>query len=210
MRTKTLLLTAALGAAGVATSLAQSVFSVNAVGYVNVDVPKGFSMIANPLDAGAGNNTVAKLLAGVPDGTTVYQYDTKTGFAGNTLDLGEWSNPNAVLAPGGGAFIKSPSATKVTFVGEVMQGNLANPIAAGFSIMSSQVPQSGKLDADLKFPANDGDTVYQFDNAKNGYVSHTLDFGEWSNGVPTPKVGEAFFVKAVKAGSWTRTFSVNN
>jgi hypothetical protein len=210
MRTKTLLLTAALGAAGVATSVAQSVFSVNAVGYVNVDVPKGFSMIANPLDAGAGNNTVAKLFAGVPDGTTVFQYSPASGWAGNTLDLGEWGNPNAVLAPGGGAFIRVPSATKVTFVGEVMQGNLSNPIAAGFSVMSSQVPQSGKLDTDLKFPAADGDVVYQFDNATNSYVSHTLDFGEWSNGTPTPKVGEAFFVKASKAGTWTRTFSVNN
>ncbi len=209
MRTKTLLLTAALGAAGVATSLAQSVFSVNAVGYVNVDVPKGFSMIANPLDAGAGNNTIAKLLSAVPDGTVIYQFGA-TGFSVNTLDLGEWNAPNNVLAPGGGAFIRSPSATKITFVGEVMQGNLSNPIAAGFSIMSSQVPQSGKLDTDLKFPAADGDSVYQFDNAANGYITHTLDLGEWSAGTPTPKVGEAFFVKAAKAAVWTRTFSVNN
>lgn len=209
MRTKTLLLTAAIGAAGVATSMAQSVFSVNAVGYVNVDVPAGFSMIANPLDAGTGNNTVAKLLASVPDGTTVYQF-VNGGFTVNTLDLGEWVAPNAVLAPGGGAFIRSPSATKITFVGEVMQGNLSNPIAAGFSIMSSQVPQSGKLDTDLKFPAADGDTIYRFDNAAKSYVSHTLDFGEWSNGTPVPRVGESFFVKAGKAGAWTRTFSVNN
>ncbi len=209
MRTKTLFLTAALGAAGVATSMAQSVFSVNAVGYVNVDVPKGFSMIANPLDAGAGNNTVAKLLASVPDGTVVYQF-VNGAFTVNTLDLGEWNSPNAVLAPGGGAFIRSPSATKVTFVGEVMQGNLSNPIAAGFSIMSSQVPQSGKLDTDLKFPAADGDTVYRFNNASNSYVTHVLDLGEWSGGTPVPAVGEAFFVKAGKAGAWTRTFSVNN
>ena len=48
MRTKTLLLTAALSAAGIATSMAQ-VYSANAVGYVNKLIPTGFSMIANPV-----------------------------------------------------------------------------------------------------------------------------------------------------------------
>jgi hypothetical protein len=209
MRTKTLLLTAALVAAGVATSMAQSVFSVNAVGYVNVDVPQGFSIIANPLDAGAGNNTVSKLLASVPDGTSVYKF-VNGAYSVNTLDLGEWTLPNDTLAPGEGAFIRSPSATKVTFVGEVMQGSLSNPIPAGFSIKSSQVPQAGKIDTDLGFPAQDGDTIYQFNNAKNSYDVHTLDLGEWSGGTPTPKVGEGFFVKVAKATNWTRTFSVNN
>ena len=47
MRTKTLLLTAALAAAGVVSSMAQ-VYSVNSVGYVNLTLPNGFSMIANP------------------------------------------------------------------------------------------------------------------------------------------------------------------
>jgi len=209
MRTKTLLLTAALGAAGVATSMAQSVFSVNAVGYVNVDLPKGFSIIANPLDAGAGNNTVSKLLASVPDGTTVYKF-VNGAFTVNTLDLGEWTNPNESLNPGEGAFVRSPSAAKVTFVGEVPQGSLSTAVPAGFSLKASQVPQSGKLDTDLGFPAQDGDTVYQFNNAKGSYDVHTLDLGEWSGGAPTPKVGEGFFVKVAKATTWARTFSVNN
>src|SRR6478672_7317898 len=46
MRTKTLLLTAALAAVGVSSSMAQ-VYSVNVVGYVNKSVPKGFYMLAN-------------------------------------------------------------------------------------------------------------------------------------------------------------------
>ena len=44
---KALLFMAALGAAGIATSVAQS-FSVNAVGFVNQTIPNNFSMIANP------------------------------------------------------------------------------------------------------------------------------------------------------------------
>jgi len=176
---------------------------------VNVDLPKGFCIIANPLDAGAGNNTVSKLLASVPDGTTVYKF-VNGAFTVNTLDLGEWTNPNESLNPGEGAFVRSPSAAKVTFVGEVPQGSLSTAVPAGFSLKASQVPQSGKLDTDLGFPAQDGDTVYQFNNAKGSYDVHTLDLGEWSGGAPTPKVGEGFFVKVAKATTWARTFSVNN
>jgi hypothetical protein len=208
MRTKTLLLTAALGAVGLTSSVAQQVFSVNAVGFVNVAVPPGFSMIANPLNA--PTNTVPALFAGVPDGTTIYKFDG-TSYSVNSLDLGEWGNPAQTLVPGEGAFIRNPGTTPftVTFVGEVMQGSLSNPIPAGFSIKSSQVPQSAALDTVLGFPAADGDIVYQFSNAQNTYVIHALDLGEWSGGVPLPAVGESFFVKKVAAGNWTRTFSVN-
>jgi hypothetical protein len=188
--------------------MAQQVFSVNAVGFVNVAVPPGYSMIANPLNA--ATNTIPALFAGVPDGTTIYKFNGTT-FSVNGLDLGEWSDPAQTLLPGEGAFIRNPTAAafQVTFVGEVMQGSLSNPLPAGFSIKSSQVPQSAALDTVLGFPAADGDTVYQFSNAQNGYVIHGLDLGEWSGGVPVPAVGESFFVKKAAAANWTRTFSVN-
>jgi len=210
MRTKTLLLlTAALGAVGLSTSMAQQVFSVNAVGFVNVDVPRGLSMIANPLVA--PTNTIAALFSSAADGTTIYKYNG-TQFSINTFDLGEWGNPNDTLVPGEGAFIRNTSqaAFQVTFVGEVKQGALTHPIPQGLSIQSSEVPQSAKVAADLGFPATDGDTIYQYDNAAGAYVIHTLDLGEWSNGEPVPKVGESFFVRKVDSKPWTRTFSVNN
>jgi len=208
MRTKTLLLTAALAAAGLTSSMAQQVFSVNAVGFVNVVVPPGFSMIANPLNA--ATNTIPALFAGVPDGTTIYKFDG-TSYSVNALDLGEWGNPAQTLVPGEGAFIRNAGTAPftVTFVGEVMQGPLSNPIPAGFSIRSSQVPQTGALDTVLGFPAVDGDTIYQFNNAQNSYAIHALDLGEWGGGVPTPAVGESFFVKKAAAVNWTRNFSVN-
>ena len=76
MRTKTLLLSAAVGAAGLVAASAQTVYSVNSVGYINLSVPAGFSMIANQLDNGTGN-TVADVLT-VPDGTVVFKYDPQT------------------------------------------------------------------------------------------------------------------------------------
>jgi len=208
MRTKTLLLTAALSAVGLTSSTAQQVFSVNAVGFVNVVVPPKFSMIANPLNA--PTNTIPVLFAGVPDGTTIYKFDGTT-FSVNALDLGEWGNPAQTLVPGEGAFILNSTAAAftVTFVGEVMQGALSNPLPANFSIKSSQVPQTGALDTVLGFPAVDGDVIYQFNSTTQAYVLHALDLGEWGGGVPTPAVGESFFVKKGAAGNWTRTFSVN-
>jgi hypothetical protein len=71
MRTKTLLLTAALSAAGVATSMAQ-VYSVNAVGYVNTQLVPGLNLISNPLEA--ADNKIKTLLTGVPVNTQVYRF----------------------------------------------------------------------------------------------------------------------------------------
>lgn len=208
MRTKTLLLTAALSAVGVASSLAQ-VFSVNAVGYVNVTVAPGFQMIANPLEA--TSNTVSALLSNVPEGTIIYKFNSATGqYSINTFDFGEWSSPNETLAPGEGAFIRNPGTTaiNVTFVGEVKQGALSNPIPAGFSIRSSQVPQTGTL-VDLGFPGVDGDIVYKFNEGTQSYSIFSFDFGAWDPAPPVVEVGESVFVSKVAASSWNRTFSVN-
>jgi len=209
MRTKTLLVTAALGAAGVSSAIAQ-VYSVNAVGYVNVPVKKGFNLVANPLDAGAGNNTVAKLLTGVPDGTIVYTFTPAGGYSLNTLDFGEWTNPNEELAPGKGFFVFNSSAgdVTVTFVGEVKQGTLSTPLAAGYNLVASQVPQAGKISTDLKLTPAEGDGVYTYANV-GGYTIFTFDFGAWDPTEPSIAVGEGVFVKKVAAGAWDRTFSVN-
>src|SRR5690348_7525926 len=127
MRTKTLLLIAALGAAGAGTSMAQ-VFSVNAVGYVNKTIPpNAFAMVANPLTA--ATNTVNALFAGVPNGFQVYIYTPGKGYDVATFDdlAGAFtpdSAANAVINPGSGVFVHNPSASPVTitFVGEVPQG----------------------------------------------------------------------------------------
>jgi hypothetical protein len=210
MRTKTLVLSAALSAACIASAMAQgTVYSVNVVGYVKVDLQAGFTMIANPLNA--PTNTIAALLPDVPDGTVIYKFDSaKQSFSVNAKDFGEWSLPNDTLAPGEGAFIKVAAPVTVTFVGEVMQGSLSTPIPAGFSIKSSQVPLdqvalSGAGGQD--FPAVDGDVVYRFNPTTQSYSILSFDFGEWSV-VPKPTLGESFFVKKAAAATWTRTFTV--
>jgi len=207
MRTKTLLLTAALGVAGVASSMAQTVYSLNAVGYVNVAVPAGFSIIANPLNASTNNlNTI---LTTVADGTTLYFWDNASSqYVSSTALGGQWF-PDAVLNPGDAAFINALSATTLTFVGEVPQGNLSTHLPAGFSLKSALAPLSLSLSSAAQgFPQADGDAVYSY-SGTTGYTSYTSLGGSF---IPdfAPAVGQGFFVQKIAASTWNLTFSVNN
>jgi hypothetical protein len=220
MRTKTLLLIAAVGAAGAATSMAQ-VFSVNAVGYVNKTIPKNsFLLVSNPLTA--ATNTINALFSPVPAGFAVYIYTPGKGYDIGTYDDLEGaflpaSVGTAELKPGQGVFVRNPTSSDVTitFVGEVPQGNLSNPMVAGLQIVSSMVPQAG-TPSDLGFPshtaqgASPGDQIYKY-TPGTGYTVSTFD--DLSDAyLPAPAsldVGEAIFVKLQKANSWNRNFSVN-
>jgi len=212
-------MTAVLGAASIATSMAQTVYSVNAVGYVNVTVPAGkFALLANPLDQGT-NNTIATVLAGVPANTVVYPYTTAGGFSSATLRAsGSWTGTgaSAMLPPGQGFFVKNAGTADmtITFVGEVMQGTaLSVPYVAGFNLLGSLVPQSGKLETDLGFKAVANDKVFVFDAASQGYTTYTKRAsGSWTGGTvsePVINVASGFFYQATAAGTWTRSFSVN-
>src|SRR4051812_22014092 len=141
MRTKTLLLTAALSAAGALSSMAQ-VYSVNIVGYINLTVPKGFSMVANQLNA-TPDNKIQSVLPAPPENTTIYKfnghgYDSFNYSADNPPP--GWFPATGTLAPGEGAFISiDPSviapatSTTITLVGEVQLVSDTS-IPNGFSI----------------------------------------------------------------------------
>jgi hypothetical protein len=203
-----------LGVASIVAAVAQTpVYSVNAVGYINVTVPKGYSMIANQLIA--TDSSVKALFPSVPGGTTIYKFDnSKNSFVPNQYDadFAEWGDPAMTLTPGEGAFVLNPANDPftVTFVGEVPQGDVSINVPAGYSIVSSKVPQAGTLSS-LNYTPAGNDQVFRFDNAKGQYTpySYDPDFQEWSLGEPSVNVGESFFLFKKAAGMWTRSFSVN-
>ena len=212
MRTKTLILTAFVGALGIAGASAQ-VYSVNAVGYVNKSIPQGFSIVANPLNN--GGNKVVDVFGAAPGALTVYTFGD-AGFAINSYDsdFEEWDNGDAVVAPGEGFFVlnSGDAAVNITFVGEVPQGDLSNALPNGFSIRSSQVPQEGKLDSDLGFPTDEAVTVYQFGADGYSISAYDTDFEEWdtADGAgPVVGVAEGFWVLRESATNWTRSFSTS-
>jgi hypothetical protein len=215
MRTKTLAVIAAIGAAGIATSMAQ-VYSVNAVGYVNKTIPaKQYALISNPLIA--ATNTINALFQPVPAGTQVYFYTPGAGYTVATFDdlAGAYipdAAANLQVKPGQGVFVQNTSTTPVTitFVGEVPQGTLTTTLVAGLQIVSSQVPQAGTA-KDLGLVGAAGDQIFQWDVATQKYAASTFDdlANDWLPALTPLAVGDAFFLKKVAAGTWTRTFNVN-
>jgi hypothetical protein len=200
MRTKTLAAVAIL-AAGIAASMAQSnVYSLNVVGYVNTPLPVGFSLISNPLNS--TNNSLDSIMPNAGFGDQVFTYNSGSGSFASSTYFGSWS-PNLVINPGEGFWYGAGAARTNTFVGEVMQGSLTNPIPTGFSIKSSQVPQADTL-GNLNFPAAFGDQAFFY--RSGSFVSSTY-FGSWSPDL-TVGVGEGFWIGASAPANWVRNFTV--
>jgi hypothetical protein len=235
MRTKALFLTVALGAAGIATSMAQ-VYSVNAVGYVNVTIPGGnkFALISNPLIA--ATNTLDTLFPPTvaPLGSIIYtivgggfQVTQNDAFGLGWLDeMGNPAGSTRSVVNGEGFFFYNPdpNAYTITFVGEVPQGNpVVNPIPINFSMRGSKVPQTGLIQTDLGFPASPGDLLQKFNVGTQAYEVYSVDpfaadpalptdwFGPLGNQLePTMAIAEGAIVyKPGGAKNWNRNFTVN-
>lgn len=209
MKLKALVIAGLVSLVAASTSMAQTVFSVNAVGFVNKEIPSGFSIIANPLIAEDNHLSALFPTDTFGNGWRVYRFNAAGGdYTLSSSLFGSWTQDFEVL-PGEGFFIFNPgAAASVTFVGEVPQGTLETPLPAGFSIVSSQVPQEGLVETELGFPAANGDRVYKFDGAS--YSLSTYLFGSWTGGEPTIGVAEGFFAFKGAMGVWTREFSTND
>jgi hypothetical protein len=228
MKTLALLRNVALVLAGVTTSEAQ-VYSVNAVGYVNVNLPRGFSMVGNQLDAGSGNNVVSKLfapanLSATPTGCRIYVFHNSTGvystatFSSLTSAWGG-AGAAAVILPGDGVFFQNLTSADLTctFIGEIMQGTFSTTIPQGFSIRCNPLPMPLDPDAPSlppsdRLPGAPGDRVYRFNKATLAYATYQFSSltGGFNPSLPTFDIGEAFFVQRLNPPtSWIRTFSVN-
>jgi len=198
MRTKTLLIAAVVGAAGLASAQAQ-VSSVNAVGYVNKELSAGLNLLSNPLSN--GENKIGEVIPVAPFGSTVFVFNGAS-FDQSTY-VGVW-DADISLPVGVGFFIEAAEAATITFVGEVLQGVDTNKqVPAGLSIQGSLVPQAGTL-TELGFPAAFGDTVFTWNGT--GYDFDTY-LGVWG-AEPSLSVGGAVFVDKAEAGAWDRNFSI--
>jgi len=236
MRTKTLVLTAlsSLSAFGLMAQTSTNVYSLNAVGYINVTVPPGFSIVADQLWA-TGGNTLSNALnnsGGAYNGVQVFSW-TGTAFStdnGDNSVLGDplsgWANGGQnTINPGQGTWFNNPNTTNLTFtfVGTVPQGTNTVPFAKGFNLVSSPVPQSGDLvtvmglsnynNLDQVFvwnPNGTGGGTYATYSVATGGLGGFGNNGDWNSpGDPQVNVGQGFWYEATVASAWTRNFSVN-
>lgn len=212
MRTKVLLCAAAL-AASLASSMAQTsnVYSLNVVGYYNLPVAANTKvMIANQLNT--TNNTIASLIPNGPPLANLYKFNGSfTVYKFDDVDLVWTPDGNATMNPGEGAFYISPTATTLTFVGEVMQGSLVNTLPINQKVIrSSMVPQQGLITTDLKLPGEPLDNLYTYSGSYTVYKFDDVDL-IWTPSEPTINVGQAFFyIKQTgnTSSSWVRNFTV--
>jgi len=201
MRTKTLLIAAAALAVGIVASSAQT-YSQNIVGYVNMPLPLGFSVVSIPLNSGAatGNaltNTIVN--TGQLDGAFLYQWTGST-YAAITFDSGmptgfgdagdSFSVPTPVINPGTAFLINNNTGVLLTntFVGSVavnsLPGTTTNNLPAGYKFVSSVLPVAGGLSTVQQLTNNfpvgtlDGSFIYIpkiVSGAIHGYTILTID-----------------------------------
>ena len=209
MKNKTLLIAAAALVAGVVSSEAQ-VYSANVVGYANVPLAAGYTLVANPLDDGNGNQ-LTNLVAGLPNKSSVVTWNGTTYNTAIGKGGGVWAG-NTVLAPGTGFFVKSPSLTTNIFVGSVIVaagGSVTNSLAAGYNLVGSPVAYAGDATTDANI--NLGGTLANKSSLVDWNAgTQTFDTavgkggGVWAGSFPIT-VGQGFFVKSATAVNWVQT-----
>jgi len=228
MRTKSLLLAAVLGAAGIASSLAQ-VYSVNVVGYINLTLTPGLNLITVQLK---GTNQNVNTLLGtstpiIPDNSLLFTWNAAGQRYDNALTGGGgvWydgsGNPSTVtLSPGQAFFIQIAGTANVTLtlVGEVPTGATPVSVVNGLGFYGDPAPVSQNT-ATNGFPIADNDSLYTWNTAGQRWntaltgVSAASGGPAWFDGSGNsvgfaPAVGQGFAVLHTGAATWNRNFTV--
>jgi len=160
-------------AAGVATSMAQNVYSLNIVGYANVPCNTGFHFYSNPFSSGVTNgaNEVFDNSGGQWNACEIQSFngvgfdvvvfdndpgDTTTGF---TNGDGSQMRPAPLLTGGKGFVFNNTSASNnIVFVGQVRLGTNTTTFAANDPVskaIGSPLPYAGTVTS-LGFTNLDG------------------------------------------------------
>jgi hypothetical protein len=227
MRTKTILLSALLGALGSVSVMAQAnVYSLNAVGYINVTIYPGYNIISVPLLASPDNtlNTLLPNTNGQYRHWDVYFYNpTNATPYSEEIGLGSvWgSGGTETIAPGVGVWLYNPSntITTVTFVGTVPSSNTTTLYPASFNLIASAIPASGDMITNSLMLFSNGvkhDDVYTYVPTNTPPYTEYIATGNnlttsWPAGDPqVPFVGAGFWYFNDQATNnyWVQNYSV--
>lgn len=227
---------AAALAASLASSMAQNVYSLNVVGYVNVTLKSHqFTAVANPLDASMGgtiatgndmtnlfNINTAPLLA---NGSKIQQFIPAANDYGAQINYSsatkKWGS-NFSMAPGTAVLFNNNGAadTVVTFTGQVPQGSysVATLGSHQFTLVGSPIPIGGDVTNSttaVGLVSANGDTLATFNSAANDWNATTkwsTATKKWSaSASSTIAVGQGFLYNnnGAAANNWVSNFTVN-
>jgi len=185
-----------MGSLACLAAMAQStnVYSLPAVGYINITCPSGFSLASFQVDQYPNNDPAFTLnnTSGVFDGWQIMVW-TNNNFAKYIGDhsagsnaVNGWLEPDGPIQmnPGIGAVIynASPDPYVITLVGTIPHGHLGQTLNVGLNLVGFFVPVSWGLSSQMSFPplSNgqlDGDqALLLYDSgATTGYTVYTVD-----------------------------------
>jgi hypothetical protein len=235
MRTK-VLLGAALLAASLASSMAQNVYSLNVVGYVNVTIPAGkYQLVANPLDATLGGtvanmndsgNLFTNTAGNLNNGSKLQQFNSAISDYGPIINYSaitkKWGS-TFPMPPGAGALYFNNGAvdTVVTFTGQVPQGtyNVATLAPSKYALLGSPVPIGGDLTnatTVVGLVPNNGDTLATFNSAITDYnpaskwstITKKWSVTASSTGGVAPGQGFIYYNNGAAVNNWVSNFTV--
>jgi hypothetical protein len=183
--------------------VAQPVYSLNIVGYVNQAVPAGtiaapsFVLVGNPLKA-APDNTVATVFGTqVPDTASLLTWNGAGFDEDISYGGGVWDTTTLDVAPGKGFFVKNTGASfNITFVGEVLAGLQTNAMTGYFNLVSSKVPVAGNLNTSVNLNLTNAvanDSLLTWNGA--GYDENIYYGGGVWDTDPNVTVAQGFFYK---------------
>lgn len=193
-------------AAAALASTASAAVSSNIVGYVKLNLQKGFNLISNPLDNTAANGNNVGTIFGALD-CSILRWNG-TGFDSTDIvaGVGVVAGPDFALAPGEAVFVDVGAAASVITVGDALIGTQAKSISNGNNFVASIVPISGSA-TELGLTPPDGSSVLTWNGT--GYTSFdTIGDGIWPVGEPSFTVGQGFVLQSNGAFTWTKTFTV--
>jgi hypothetical protein len=210
--------------------MAQNVYSLNVVGYINLSLTNGLNLIANQLDFDGTltNNTLFTVFGTntLPNATKVAAWQPSSSSfitAAYSATSGKWNNTSgqpyidSQLAPGAAVFVSIPtSATTpvtLTLVGQVIQGTNTTVVTPGLGFYSAIPPISGGLVSTLGFPAQRLDKFQAWNAASQSYLTKAYSGSAWNGtpaGEPQLSVGEGFgyTAAAATATNWIQAFTV--
>jgi hypothetical protein len=123
---------------------AQSVYSVNALAYADVNLSAGSNFITNPFSK--PNNTISNLFPSMPGGSYLRIHEPTLQDFGPTNSFGAstgWSDPAATLFLPQGALMWVPAPTQILFSGEVFQGAVTGRMHQGGMYVLGVIPRNG-------------------------------------------------------------------
>jgi hypothetical protein len=179
MKKTALILGGMLALSLVATTLAQTttnVYSKNAVGYVNMNLPTGFTLISAQLSSSTGSLTLDQVFGTtLPDSSVVFVFTPPSGPYKGYYYYDGMGWVDDAFAPAGttalertkGFWVNVASTTNVAVVGEVPSASTTSvAVTSGFALFAYPYPTPMALtNSTFNSSAHDSDIIYAWNGA---------------------------------------------